>query len=213
MSESASPAERSVSRHRLPVLAAGLVIGVLIGWIATGLTGSFFGEDRESRSSQVVQSLERNEQVVLLSLGIQGIAEERVARTVFGQTVPGSGRTLFLQYGFRAKLGIEGRDVEIEPRDDDTIVITIPDFIFIGHDDITFQTALEDNGVLSWVTPDIDEPDLISQILSEQNINTHVESNRDLLEEQAESFYTGIVEAVDPDMNVVFEFAPADPTQ
>lgn len=52
---------------------------------------------RGSTDEQVVQSISREEQVMLLRLGIQGIAEESVATEVFGQTLPGSGRQHFLK--------------------------------------------------------------------------------------------------------------------
>lgn len=70
----------------------------------------------------------------------------------------------------------------------------------------------EDNGALNWVSPDIDEPNVINQILNDQNIDTHVNANRDLLEDQAETFYTGIVTALDPDIRVTFAFADGDPS-
>lgn len=208
-------AERAAKDNKMKVwltkywLAAGvglLVIGFVLGLVLNWGYRSFFGTEEESHNTQVVHSLQRDEQIVLLSLGVQGIAEERVSRTVFGATVPGSGRTLFLQYNFMAKLGLEGKNVVIEPKGDDTILIRVPDFTFIGHEDITFKTALEDNGMLSWVTPDIDTPEVISEILSDQQIDEYVASNRDILELQTEMFYEGIIHGVDPDITVLFEF-------
>lgn len=197
---------------RLWPIAVAAVAALAVGMLLPNPFPTLFGTQEQSNHSLVVNSLERNEEIVLLGLGIQGIAEERVSRTVFGRNVPGSGRALFLQYNFQAKLGINGEEVEIEQRGEDGLHITVPEFIFIGHDDITFKTALEDNGALSWVSPDIDEPEVINQILNEQNVDTHVNANRDLLEDQAEAFYTGIVTAVDPDIRVTFEFAEGDPT-
>ncbi|WP_182354712.1 hypothetical protein [Flaviflexus huanghaiensis] len=198
---------------RLWPIGVVAVVALAIGMILPNSFPTMFGTEEQSDHSLVVHSLERSEEIVLMGLGIQGITEERVSRTVFGRSVPGSGRALFLQYNFQAKLGINGEDVEIEQRGEDGLHITIPEFIFIGHDDITFKTALEDNGALSWVSPDIDEPDVINQILNDQNVDVHVNANRDLLEDQAEAFYTGIVTAVDPNIRVTFEFPEADPTR
>lgn len=190
----------------LPIGAGLVAFGLILGFVFNYGWQNIFGTNSESRSSQVVQSLERHEEIVLLSLGIQGIAEEREQRTVFGANIPGTGRTLFLQYGFRAKLGLDGEDVRFEAKGEDTILIRVPEFIFIGHDDITFKTALEDNGILSWVTPDIDQPALISRLLTPQHISEHVETNRDILEMQTEMFYEGIIHAVDPEITVLFDF-------
>lgn len=84
---------------KLLIVALVLIIGLIGGAAAVaGLTGtSPFGSTSEARNTQIIQSIERQEQVVLLSLGIQGIAEERVSSTVFGRQLPGSGRALFLQ--------------------------------------------------------------------------------------------------------------------
>lgn len=188
------------------------IAGVLVGALAVGgvmLSGVLVpepGVDVESRNSQIVQAVEREQEVVLLSLGIQGIAEERITSTLFGRAVPGTARTLFLQYNFRAKLGIEGSDVIIEPKGEDTILVSIPAFIVIGHDEVTFRTALEDNGVISWVTPDIDTADVITEILNDDALLEHVDDNEDILKDQARAFYTGIIKAVDPELKVVVEF-------
>lgn len=186
------------------VLAVGLIGG---GAAMAGLTGvSPFGSTSESRNTQIIQSIERQEQVVLLSLGIQGIAEERVSSTVFGRQLPGSGRALFLQYTYNAKLGIEGAQVTIEPTGENAYLITIPEFIFIGHDDVQFRTALEENGVLSWTTPDIDTAQVISEILSDAAQAEHVVNNQQILEEQAIAFYSGIISGVDDQATLDFEF-------
>lgn len=188
------------------------IAGVLVGALAVGgvmLSGLLDPDPSvaiESRNLQIVQAVEREQEIVLLSLAIQGIAEERITSTVFGRDVPGTSRTLFLQYNFRAKLGIDGSDVIIEPKGEDTFVVSIPAFMVIGHDDVTFRTALEDNGVISWVTPDIDTADVITQILNDETLQEHLENNEDILKDQASAFYTGIIEAVDPGLKVVVEF-------
>lgn len=190
------------------------LVGVLT--LALGLGGGIFlvksgaldvfGHEDESHNSQVVSSLRREEQVVLLSLGVQGISEERTAKTVLGHTVPGSGRTLFLQYNYRAKLGIDGRAVTITEKGDKSYLVSIPPFAFLGHDEVTFKTAIEDNGVISWVTPEIDKPAVITKILNDQTRQQHVDDNVDLLQEQAKAFYEGIVKTVQPDATLEFEF-------
>ena len=67
----------------------------------------------ESTNSQVINAVEREEQVVLLSLGIQGLTEKSSAGQVFGVRVPWTDRTQFVQYSYKAKLGIEGKDVSV----------------------------------------------------------------------------------------------------
>lgn len=72
--------------------------------------------------------------VAVTFLGIQGLAEESVHKTLFGKQVPGSGRTVFLRYSYQAMLGIEGKGVSIEQTGDKAYRVTIPEFIFIGSE-------------------------------------------------------------------------------
>lgn len=193
----------------VPALIVGLVLGGMLA--ASGVLGDLnpFGTDAESRNEQVVRSLSLEEEVVLVSLGVQGIAEERIQSTIFGVNVPGSGRTSFLQYTYNAKLGIDGREVEVEQTGDDEYLVTIPPFIFIGHENEEFRTIVEDNGVISFVTPEIDTAAAITKVLSDDAKAEHIESNWEILEHQAEAFYSGIIHAVDHEIDVDFEFRRA----
>ncbi|MDN6236731.1 MAG: hypothetical protein L0J24_08550, partial [Corynebacterium flavescens] len=47
----------------------------------------------ESTNTQVIKSVEREEQVVLVSLGIQGLNRQSENRALWGMQVPGSART------------------------------------------------------------------------------------------------------------------------
>jgi hypothetical protein len=168
---------------------------------------SILDDRSESRSTQVINAVTREEQVVLVSLGIQGIDEETVTSTFFGLDVPLSDRATFLQYNFDAKLGIEGGDVQIEETGVDEFLVSIPDFVFIGHDNETFRLVAEDNGVLSFVTPDNDSAEMITRILNDDTKDQYVESNAEILRDQAESFYSGIISAIDPAISLQFEFS------
>ncbi|UZN03583.1 hypothetical protein [Cellulomonas sp. S1-8] len=192
--------------------ALWLVVAVCLGaLLAYGVMRAFpdlslFGSGSEERDTRVVSSITREEQVVLLSLGIEGIAEQTERGSFLGMDVPGSGRSSFVQYGFNAKLGIEGGDVRIVQTGEDELLISIPEFIFIGHDDESFRTVVEDNGVLSWVTPEIDVVEMINTILDEDAQGEYVEENTEILEDQARVFYTSIVAGIDPTITLSFEF-------
>lgn len=160
----------------------------------------------ESTNSQVINAVEREEQVVLLSLGIQGLTEKSSAGQVFGVKVPWTDRTQFVQYSYKAKLGIEGKDVSVTETSEHSYTVQIPDFIFIGHTDEEFKTAVEDNGVLSWTTQPLDAASTVSDVLSADKKRKDINDNRDLLQDQARSFYEGIIRGVDPEAQVTMEF-------
>lgn len=164
------------------------------------------GSESSSRNTQVINAVERTEEVSLLSLGIQGIAERTEQRTIFGLKVPGAERALFMQYDFTAKLGMDGQAVQIRESGDNEFTISIPEFTFIGHDDVTFRVAVEKNGVLSWVTPEIDTVEMTNQILNDETQQKYLDDNEEVLREQAQAFYKGIVGAIDPDIRLEFDY-------
>ncbi|GAB2502783.1 hypothetical protein CATRI_00970 [Corynebacterium atrinae] len=194
--------------RNIVALVLALIVGTGVGvWASTDIREAL-GLDSvtESNNTKVITAIERQEQVVLLSTSTQGLAEERAQTNWLGRNIYGTGRTQFVQYNYRAKLGIEARDVTIEEKGDNQFLISIPAFIFIGHDNVQFKTAIENNGVISWITPEIDTSEMISRILSEDATNAQIDENRGLLQEQAKSFYSGIVRGVSREAELEFEF-------
>ncbi len=189
-----------------------LVSVVLVAVVSVGLWERLRpGYEDESRTTQVIQAVTKEEQVVLVSLRMQGITQDSRQAKAMGHGVPGTRRTTLLQYSFNAKLGIEGGDVKVVETGPNAYRVTIPDFIFIGHDEASFKTVVEDNGLISLVTPEIDTAEMVSKVLDDSSKEQYVHSNREVLQDQAEAFYTGIIKGVDPEATVTLEFQ-TDPT-
>ncbi len=193
---------------RLAIAFLGFVIGVaaVLALLQLPLQFSPWASGSESRDTQIINSVTREQQVVLLSLGIQGISEKTENSTIFGIDVPGSTRASFVQYSFSAKLGINGADVHVVSSGEDSYRLIIPEFVFIGHDDESFRLVAEDNGALSWVTPRIDAVEVVNSILDDEGREQYTQDNLDILEDQAETFYSGIISSIDPAASVTFEF-------
>ncbi len=196
---------RSALRLLSLPLAFLLAIGVFtsvknLGWLSP------LGIKSESHDSQVIQAIERTQEVSLLGLGIQGIKEENRCAEAFGNCIPGTGETVFLQYNFAAKLGIDGAEVKVTKTGKKAYLISVPKFIFIGYDEPIFKVATEDGGVLSWATPDIDKVDMVNEILNDDARQTYIASNEDLLEEQTKTFYDSLITSIDPAIVTTFEF-------
>lgn len=183
------------------VLAVGVFTVVKnSGWLSP------LGFDSESHDSQVIQAMERTQEVSLLSLGIQGIKEEDGCAKAFGNCIPGTGETVFLQYNFTAKLGIDGAQVKVTKTGESAYLISVPEFQFIGYDEPTFKVAVEDGGVLSWATPDVDQVEMVNEILNDDARETYLTSNEELLEEQTKVFYDSLITSIDPGIETKFEF-------
>jgi hypothetical protein len=113
---------------------------------------------------------------------------------------------VLVRYEYDAKFGIEGKDVEITKTGDNAYLITIPEFIYLGYANPDLSVASEENGLLSWTTPEIDTTEVFEELLSEQAVAQHVDGIRLTLEEQAELFYSKIVTAIDPKITLEFAF-------
>lgn len=197
----------SLSRKIVASLIVITVVGAA-GWAFVSNLPSMLalGSESESTDTRVIQSITREEQVVLLSLGIQGISEKTERMTLLGVDVPGSGRASFVQYSFNAKLGIDGRDVRIVPTGEKKYRISIPEYIFIGHSNEDFRLVAENNGALSFITPENDPVEMINSILSEDTQAEYIANNEEILREQAVMFYSGIITGIDPEIDITYDF-------
>lgn len=166
-----------------------------------------FGIKSETSDSQVVQSIKRTEEVSLLALGIQGITSEERCSTAFGKCVPGTSDEVYMQYSFTGKLGIDGAGVEVTESGTDAYTISVPAFEFIGYDEPKFEVAITDDGVLSWVTEDIDQAEMITKILNSEARQKYVDDNNAMLQEQTQVFYDNIILSVAPHAKITYEFA------
>jgi hypothetical protein len=187
----------------------GLVALVVGGLIVSRNAGflSPFGIESTSRDSQVIQAVERTQEVALVGLNIQGLTSEKRSSTIFGRSVPGTGETVYIQYEFTAKVGIDGSKVGISRDGADGYEVSVPAFSFIGYDQPKFEEAVTDGGVLSFVTADIDTLQLVNKILGDDQQDDYVSKNRDVLEEQTKAFYGRLITSIDPGADVEYTFA------
>lgn len=210
MSTAAPPPSRPGGRWRVLI---ALVVGLLVGVIGVGalaLSGSRpFSSARRSADTQVIEAVRREQQVVLLSLGVQGLKEVTANSKLFGKNIPFTDRSVFVQYTYRAKLGIEGKDVSVQTTGKHAYRVDVPGFIFIGHDREQFKTAIEKNGALSWITPDIDTAEAIGEILNSDAKKQQILDNLEQLKEQTKVFYGGIISGVDAQASIEYRFAGA----
>lgn len=184
-----------------------LVGGVFLGWKGVGaLFPSGVETVTESRSSQVIQSVNRQEQVVLLSLGIQGV-EKIDSQGRWGEwVIPGTEVKAFLPYEFMAHLGIDGGKVSIEQRGENHFIITIPEFTMIGHDKVRFDELIVTGGVLSGLAEKIDQSEITNRILSDEHKVEYISKHEEILKSQANRFYSRIVTGIDPLATLEFEY-------
>lgn len=170
------------------------------GWLSP------LGIASESSDSQVIRAVERTQEVALLSLAVQGIKDEKQSAEAFGKSIPGTGQTVFLQYDFDAKLGIDGAAVTVTRTGEKAYLVSVPDFSFIGYGEPTFRVAVEDGGILSWATPEIDKVEMVNEILDDDARTTYLAENEELLQDRARVFYDSLISSIDPEIETSYEF-------
>ena len=186
------------------VLVIGGCIMVFGGRFIPGFPS--FSISSKTTDSQVITAIKRTEQVSLLQLGIQGITSKTESSKVFNHEVRSSQRAKYIQYNFDAKLGVEGKDVTVTSTHEHEYIVGIPKFIFIGYNNAKYQVVAENNGALSWTTPNIDSTELINKLLSDKVKNQYLQSNNQTLKDQTKVFYSSIITGVDPDAHITFQF-------
>ncbi|WZO35747.1 hypothetical protein MRBLWS13_003455 [Microbacterium sp. LWS13-1.2] len=210
-----APATKPVKKTPIwaKILLGVVILAVIAGSALVSFNfGKFFGAT-ESRDTQVIRSITGEEQVILVTAGMTDVQEEREDGLKFAVgdwslfTLPGSERSVLVRYEYDAKFGIEGKDVEINRTGDNSYLITIPEFIYLGYANPDLSVANEKNGLLSWTTPEIDTTEVFEELLSERAVEQHIDGFRLTLEEQAELFYSKLVHAIDPAISVDFAFS------
>lgn len=182
--------------------AAAVISGVVNPFSLTGAFGRV-----STNTSEVIKYQLPQQEVALTSLRIEGLERADADGKFFGLALDAGNRTKYIEYGFNAKLGVDGSQVDIVADGDHTFTVTIPEFIFIGHSDEHFDDPIEENGILSWLTPQISETEMVNKILSTERKDEWVASSLQLLKDQSEVFYGTIIKSVDPDATLTFEFA------
>lgn len=161
-------------------ITACIVIGAAIVAVLYGAVPGIpavLSSSSKSTDTQVIHAMEQTKEVSLLRLGITGIKSKENKSHFFNMEIPGTERAQFIQYSFDAKLGFDGKDVVIKPAGDNTYDITIPEFKFIGYDHPEYRTVVDQNGALSFGTPQIDTANMINEILSDKARSEYVEKN------------------------------------
>lgn len=189
------------------VIAWGLVV-VVATLACAHYIGNPFSAFEGKKNVRVLHSIETVEEIALLSLGVQEIAtdsEDRKDWTL--KPIPGTTKTSNVQFSFQAKLGIDGEDVRMDSQGGNEYLITVPEFKFIGMENLDVQVLNEENGILSWFTPDVDKNEMLDEVIKTDLQDKYIDSNQEILRQQTENFYRGLVRAVDPEAKVNFAFA------
>lgn len=161
---------------------------------------------KTDKDSLTVKSLSKEKQIVLVNLGLSEILNEEKSSQLFGKNIVGTSRKKFIQASFDAKLGLNGKDVDITKDGKNSYLITVPKFIFIGYNNPNFKLLDEHNGVFSSFTSDINESDMINKVLNGKSKKKYLTKYDDLLRQSTKEIYRGIVQNTNPEAKLSFKF-------
>ena len=166
----------------------------------------------ETSDSKAVEHFEFKEDITLVGAGVTGILEEKKTSKIFGSLkIPGSDKSVLIQYRYQANLGIDGKEVTIKKTGDHSFDVDVPAFKMLGMKFTDqdgkgpFKTVSSEGGILSFVTADIDEAEMYSRVVTDDGAEL-INANIEQLRSQAESFFTGIITSVDPEAEIDFDF-------
>lgn len=197
-----------LSRLRLFKILIALVFLVSVVVVTVVLTSTPEPESSFDRSgdSQVISALERTGEVSLITAHTSGVYEVENHTVIFGKRLPGSAKTVFIEYSYENKLGFDASAVNIKPKHNNEYQIIIPEFILIGKNNIEVETVFNTRGPISFSTENIDVAKATEEILASGKGEELIESNRDLLEDGAEEFYEDIILEFDDEVRLDYRF-------
>lgn len=185
----------------LGALVAGVAAGVLTpAWLVSAL-----GSHSIVKNEQVVTSIEKKEQTVLLALGVQGISEAKGIPPAILKDFPLLQKARYMQYSMKAKLGVDS--VEVTSTGDHEFVVTVPEFIWIGEEGLHIDRVIGNDGVLSAFTEQLSESEQFNTIVDEELKDKYLADNQQALRDQTEFYFTKLATSIDPDAKVTFTFS------
>lgn len=187
------------------LVLGGLAVGIAAGLLTPPWLASALGSRSIVRNEQVVTFITKEEQTVLLTLGVEGISEAEGVPPQVLKDVPFSKKVRLVQYSMKAKLGVDA--VTIDATGDHQFVVTVPPFIWIGETDRKIERVISDDGVLSAFTEQKTESEQLNGLVDDELKAKYLENNGEALQNQAEFHFTKLARSIDPDAELSFEFA------
>ncbi|HEL1556459.1 TPA: DUF4230 domain-containing protein [Streptococcus suis] len=185
----------------------GLLLALLGMW-AVGYSRGAGNQSSERTISSTIQSVEKVNELVFLTTGIETVITEKNRTEIFGKEVPFTEKSALIILRYKAKFGIK-EPVKIEKVDINHYRVTIPSLTVIGFEFAENPYTLYDKSgeILSVMTSDIDTAELLTDqfqtIEQEKVLKNYTED----IKESATSYYKNLFEAISPDMTLDISFS------
>ncbi|NQK66856.1 DUF4230 domain-containing protein [Streptococcus suis] len=184
-----------------------LLLTVLIA-LSYGYLSGHSKQQSDRTVSSTIQYVEKVNEVVFLTTGIETVVTEKNYTEFFGQKLPFTEKSALIILRYKAKFGIK-EPVKIEKVDINHYRVTIPSLTVIGFEFAENPYTLYDKSgeILSVMTSDIDTAELLTDqfqtIEQEKVLKNYTED----IKESAISYYKNLFEAISPDMTLDISFS------
>lgn len=189
-----------------------LVVGALAGGYLAGIFTppwlvAALGSQSVIKNEQVVTSMEKKEQTVLLELGVKGVSEAEGIPPAVLKDFPLLKKARYMIYSGKVKLGVDS--VLVKATGDHTFTVSVPEFIWIS-DDVNVDRVISSDGLLSAFTAQKSEIEQINNLVSSADRADYLEQNRQTLRDQAEFVFTKYAKSIDPEATLKFVYADGE---
>ena len=164
-------------------------------------------QNQQTSTYATIKKLEKVNELVLLNTRIQKIKTVTNSTKIFGQKVLASEKKAVIILNYNAKFGIK-ENVKIEKKGDHQYEVTIPKYQVIGVEldkKKPYEKYHENKEILSNLTPDVDTGEAATKGLTNNDQEGYLDSMTDSLNQSAENYYTGLIQAVDSEAEVTFK--------
>lgn len=184
----------------------GIATGAAIGLKRAGF--SLFDTKTVTSDERIVESIRTKQDITLLHVNVHSIFQEETQNIKrFSITIPDSDRHLIFVYRYTANLGIDGKEVSIEKTSDKSYTVKIPIFKVLGTSNVKWDEDIDINGALAFLSEEPKKNKIRTCLLSEETLDKkNLSESDELMREQAETFYSNIIHAIDPEIELTFEF-------
>lgn len=165
----------------------------------------------ENQSYSTVKYIEKVNQTVFLSVGIQHV-ETKTENTKIPWTdigIPLSEKKALIILNYQAKMGIK-KPVRIIELYNNNYQIEVPEYEVIGislDEEKPYQLYDSRGELLSASTKDIDTGEMVTKSLSNKDQEMYLKNYREQITESAKNYYMTLFKSINPDANVTFIFS------
>ncbi|HFU3810736.1 TPA: DUF4230 domain-containing protein [Streptococcus suis] len=180
----------------------------LFGMWAVGYSRGAGNQSSERTVSSTIQSIEKVNELVFLTTGIETVITEKNRTEIFGKEVPFTEKSALIILRYKVKFGITD-PISIEQKGDNRYQVRIPKFRVVGFALSENPYTLYDKSgeILSLLTEEVDTGSVLTEQFKSKEQEKVLQTYNEDIQSSAMSYYINLFRAISPDIKLEFVFA------